>query len=52
MSRRLYWQDSYGQVHRDKKAEKARPGAFTGPLRMVMLLLVAMALLTVLASLH
>jgi len=22
MGRRLYWQDSYGYVHRDRKAEK------------------------------
>lgn len=48
MGHKLYWVDSYGKVHRDKKAEKAQGGgSWTRPF---MLALIAFAIIMVLAS--
>jgi hypothetical protein len=54
--RKLYYQDSYGRIHRDRKAERtanARP-AGSGPslMRIVWTVLIVLAVLMVLASLH
>jgi len=55
MGRRLYWQDSYGHVHRDRDAERAREtsrrGGSPGLMRAVVLVLAAMVVLIVLAQL-
>jgi hypothetical protein len=53
MGRRLYYIDSYGRAHRDRQAEKARSKGGSGmPGRTVLLVLVALAVLMVLASVH
>jgi hypothetical protein len=53
MGRRLYYIDSYGRAHRDRQAEKARPKSGSGmPGRTALLVLVALAVLMVLASVH
>ncbi len=47
MARRLYYQDSYGRVHRSRSAERSR-GLPAAPLTKVLMIL---AVLVVLASL-
>ena len=49
--RKLYYIDSYGRVQRDRRAEKIRSG---GPsvMRVVYTVLIVLAALIVLASLH
>jgi hypothetical protein len=49
MGRRLYWQDSYGKVHRDRRAE--RSGGSSGvPVGPALTMLVALALVVVIVS--
>jgi hypothetical protein len=51
MGRRLYWQDSYGGVHRDRDAERSRRGSsFPGPARLALRVLVVLAVIMVIAS--
>jgi hypothetical protein len=49
MGRRLYWQDSYGHVHRDRRAERARQGN-SHSARRALYLLAALAVIVVMAS--
>jgi len=56
MARQLYYRDSYGQVHRDRQAERAvrRPGkrgSSAGPSRFFVRALLVLAAIVVLASL-
>ena len=56
MARQLYYRDSYGQVHRDRPAERAvrRPGkraSSAGPSRFFVRALLVLAAIVVLASL-
>lgn len=50
MGRKLYYIDSYGKVHRDKKAEKAQIPSGMSPVKIVLWVLIAMAILMVLSS--
>jgi hypothetical protein len=53
--RKLYYIDSYGKVQRDRKAERAaaaRPGGGPSFMRLVWTVLIVLAVLMVLASLH
>jgi hypothetical protein len=50
MGRRLWYQDSYGQWHRDRQAERGGGGG-TSPMRVVWIVLMVLAALVVLASL-
>ena len=45
MARRLYYQDSYGRVHRARSAERSRglPGGMFAELLMVLAVLVVLA---------
>jgi len=45
MARRLYYQDSYGQVHRARAAERSRglPGGLFARLLMILAILVVLA---------
>jgi hypothetical protein len=50
MGRRLYWQDSYGRIHRDREAERGR-SARVGWTGKALLVLAVIAALIVIASL-
>jgi hypothetical protein len=54
MGRRLYYQDSYGNIRRARDAERASSRSGGSPFRArgILLLLVAMALIMVIASVH
>ena len=52
MGRRLYYRDSYGRVHRDRRAERAvRSGGTRISARFFVAVLVVLAVFMVLASL-
>ena len=50
MGRRLFYQDSYGYVRRDRKAERASSGGGLGFGGKALMILAALALLIVIAS--
>jgi hypothetical protein len=50
MGRRLWYQDRYGYWHRDRQAERGSRGS--PPMRTVWILLLVLAAIVVLASLH